>query len=140
MPPRETVPESQDEQHLQVRPACPNITHACDPAQAFAEPVRHRRRYPLQEQTRQAEQDAPKPMKRFAGSLRQDLDAVIAGLTLPWRSGVVEGHVNRVKTLKQPCAAEPRASSSGSGSSPSHNLHGAGRVRINATEAGRHCG
>lgn len=42
----------------------------------------------------------PKPMKRFAGFLRQDLDAVTAGLTLPWSSGVVEGHVNRVKTLK----------------------------------------
>lgn len=37
----------------------------------------------------------------FAGFLRQDLDAVTAGLTLPWRSGVVEGHVNRVKMLKR---------------------------------------
>ncbi|MER6162534.1 transposase [Streptomyces sp. NPDC001868] len=46
---------------------------------------------------RQAEQDAPKPMQGFAGSLRQDLDAVTAGLTLPWSSGVVEGHVNRSK-------------------------------------------
>lgn len=24
-----------------------------------------------------------------------------AGLTLPWSSGIVEGHVNRVKTLKR---------------------------------------
>ncbi|MEU1231992.1 ISL3 family transposase [Streptomyces sp. NPDC005828] len=29
------------------------------------------------------------------------LDAVIAGLTLPWNSGVVEGHVNRIKMLKR---------------------------------------
>jgi transposase len=35
------------------------------------------------------------------GFLRQDLDAVTAGLTLAWSSGVVEGHVNRVKTLKR---------------------------------------
>jgi len=28
-------------------------------------------------------------------------DAVIAGLTLPWNSGVVEGHVNRIKMLKR---------------------------------------
>jgi transposase len=28
--------------------------------------------------------------------LRRDLDAVTAGLTLPWSSGVVEGHVNRI--------------------------------------------
>lgn len=33
--------------------------------------------------------------------LRQDLGAVTAGLTLLWSSGVVEGHVNRVKTLKR---------------------------------------
>ncbi|MEU9992896.1 ISL3 family transposase [Streptomyces sp. NPDC048045] len=30
-----------------------------------------------------------------------DRDAVIAGLTLPWSSGVVEGHVNRIKMLKR---------------------------------------
>ncbi|MER5403081.1 transposase [Streptomyces sp. NPDC002599] len=57
--------------------------------------------YLLMEWIRQAEQDAPKPMKGFAGFLRQDLDAVTAGLTLPWSSGVVEGHINRVKTLKR---------------------------------------
>ncbi|MFD5520584.1 hypothetical protein [Streptomyces sp. NPDC127066] len=51
--------------------------------------------------TFKAEQDAPKPMKGFSGFLRQDLDAVTAGLTLPWSSDVVEGHANRVKTLKR---------------------------------------
>lgn len=30
-----------------------------------------------------------------------ELDAVIAGLTPPWNSGVVEGHVNRIKMLKR---------------------------------------
>ena len=37
----------------------------------------------------------------FVGFLRQDPDAVTAGLTLPWSSGGVEGHVNRVKKLKR---------------------------------------
>ncbi|WP_309056597.1 hypothetical protein [Streptomyces sp.] len=32
----------------------------------------------------------------------RERDAVIAGLTLPWNSGVVEGHVNRIKMLKRP--------------------------------------
>ncbi|MFD3377616.1 MULTISPECIES: transposase [unclassified Streptomyces] len=77
------------------------MTRACDLARAFADTVRHQRGYPLLEWIREAEQDAPKPMKGFAGFLRQDLDAVTAGLTLPWSSGVVEGHVNRVKTLKR---------------------------------------
>jgi transposase len=29
------------------------------------------------------------------------LAAVIAGFTLPWSSGAVEGHVNRIKMLKR---------------------------------------
>ncbi|MFF9819499.1 transposase [Streptomyces sp. NPDC014006] len=57
--------------------------------------------YLLLEWIRQAEQHAPKPIKGFAGFLRQDLDAVTAGLTLPWSSGAVEGHVNSVKTIKR---------------------------------------
>ncbi|MEU6511072.1 transposase [Streptomyces sp. NPDC046942] len=101
MRPRETLTESQDERLLQVRLTCPDITRACDLARAFADLVRHRRGFLLLEWIRQAEHDAPKPMQDFAGFLRQDLDAVTAGLTLPWSSGAVEGNVNRVKTLKR---------------------------------------
>ncbi|WP_316785134.1 hypothetical protein [Streptomyces sasae] len=49
---------------------------------------------------REAERDAPAPILSFAQNLRLDLDAVTAGLTLPWSSGIVEGHVNRIKTIK----------------------------------------
>ncbi|WP_406840461.1 transposase [Streptomyces sp. AHU1] len=68
------------------------------PTNRPSEPVRHRRGHLLPEWIRQAEQDAPKPMKGFTGSLRQDLDAVTVDLAPPWSSGIVEGHVNRVKT------------------------------------------
>ena len=34
-------------------------------------------------------------------TLRRGQEAVTAGLTLPWSSGVVEGHVNRIKMLKR---------------------------------------
>jgi transposase len=40
-------------------------------------------------------------LQRFANGLRRDLDAAIAGLTLPWNSGVVEGHVNRIMLKRQ---------------------------------------
>lgn len=43
------------------------------------------------------------PIAKFAAFLRQDLDAVTAGLTLPWSSGVVEGHVNRIILWNQRC-------------------------------------
>jgi transposase len=34
--------------------------------------------------------------RSFVTGLRRDQDAVAAGLTLPWSSGAVEGHVNRI--------------------------------------------
>jgi transposase len=37
----------------------------------------------------------------FVAGVRRDRDAVVAGLTLPWSSGPVEGHVNRLKMLKR---------------------------------------
>ncbi|WP_246204314.1 transposase [Streptomyces tailanensis] len=42
-----------------------------------------------------------KPLCSLARGLRQDFDAVIAGLTLEWSSGKVEGNVNRVKRIKR---------------------------------------
>lgn len=45
--------------------------------------------------------DADLPALRvFTSGLRRDLAAVVAGLTLPYNSGAVEGTVNRIKQLK----------------------------------------
>ncbi|WP_405803646.1 ISL3 family transposase [Streptomyces sp. NBC_00210] len=85
----------------QVRLACPDITNACDLARVFTDLVRHRRGNMLGEWIRHAEKSDLPPLRSFAGSLRQDFDAVTAGLTLRWSSGVVEGHVCRVKLLKR---------------------------------------
>jgi transposase len=40
-------------------------------------------------------------LKRFAGRLRADQDAVQAGLTLRHSNGQTEGHVNRLKLVKR---------------------------------------
>ena len=45
-------------------------------------------------------QDDLPSLHTLAAGIDRDRDAVIAGLTLPWNSGVVEGHVNRIKMLK----------------------------------------
>ncbi|MFE9515244.1 hypothetical protein ACFYNU_33755 [Streptomyces sp. NPDC006643] len=37
----------------------------------------------------------------LAAGIDRDRNAVIAGLTLPWSSGVVEDHVNRIRMLKR---------------------------------------
>uniref|UniRef100_J1RDS6 Putative transposase for insertion sequence element n=1 Tax=Streptomyces auratus AGR0001 TaxID=1160718 RepID=J1RDS6_9ACTN len=47
----------------------------------------------LHHRTSQSPELRPTPRRR--------LDTVTAGLTLPWNSGVVEGHVNRIEMLKR---------------------------------------
>lgn len=47
----------------------------------------------------------------FALHLLRDLDAVIAGLTLDWSSGSVEGAVNRIKKIKRHSTDEPDSNS-----------------------------
>ena len=37
----------------------------------------------------------------FARSVQQDKAAILAGLTLPYRTGPVEGHINRLKLIKR---------------------------------------
>ena len=40
-------------------------------------------------------------LRSFVTGVRADQDAVTNGLSLPWSSGAVEGHVNRIKMLKR---------------------------------------
>ena len=40
-------------------------------------------------------------MESFAKGIQQDKEAVLAGLTLPWSQGPLEGHVNRLKLIKR---------------------------------------
>ncbi|MFD0020062.1 hypothetical protein [Streptomyces sp. NPDC058382] len=44
-------------------------------------------------------------LRPFAQHLERDLDAVIAGLALPWNSGAVEGHGNRIIMWNLICQA-----------------------------------
>ncbi|MET9903788.1 hypothetical protein [Streptomyces sp. NPDC006446] len=46
-------------------------------------------------------QDYLPSLHTLAAGMDRDRDAVIAGLTLTWNSGVVEGGVDRIKMLKR---------------------------------------
>jgi transposase len=47
-------------------------------------------------------ENGPLPeLRGVSTGLRKDFAAVLAGLSLPWSSGPVEGHVNRIKMLKR---------------------------------------
>lgn len=84
-----------------VRNACPEIASACDLAREFTDMLRRRRGHVLRDWIQKAELGGPDAIGIFADSIRQDLRAVTAGLTLPYSSGIVEGHVNRIKTIKR---------------------------------------
>ena len=79
--------------------ACPELAAVQAHVSAFADLMTQRRGRELEKWINAA---SGQPLLRpFADGLRRDLDAVTAGLTLPWSSGVVEGHVNRIKMLKR---------------------------------------
>lgn len=56
----------------------------------------------LPQRIRQAEQDAPAPVRSFAGFLRQDLDAVTAGLAISLRFLHTATGRNPPEPLNQP--------------------------------------
>lgn len=46
-------------------------------------------------------QDDLPSLRTLAAAIDRDLNAVIAGLTLPWSSGAMEGQINRIKMIKR---------------------------------------
>ena len=48
-----------------------------------------------------AEADDQPELRSFATGIRNDKEAVINGLTLPYSSGRVEGTVNKIKMIKR---------------------------------------
>jgi transposase len=56
---------------------------------------------PLDPWFARAAKSAVGAFQRFAKGLRDDDDAIKAGVTLPWSNGPVEGHITRLKLLKR---------------------------------------
>lgn len=81
---------------------CPELTAPVEYVRSFAHMVTELQGDQLPEWIASARTTTDLPsLSRFAQHLERDLDSVIIGLTLPWSSGVVEGHVNRIKMLKR---------------------------------------
>jgi transposase len=94
-----TVAEAQ--QLTQLRAQQAEVAEAIDLAQDFATLVRQRQPDQLDPWLTRATTSALEAMQRFATGLRDDYEAVKAGVTLPWSTGPVEGHINRLKMLKR---------------------------------------
>jgi transposase len=79
----------------------PEVAAAIVLAQDFAQLVRERQPDQLDPWLARAAVSPLMSLQRFAKGLRDDYDAVKAGVTLSWSTGRVEGHINRLKMLKR---------------------------------------
>lgn len=81
--------------------ACPLIERAARLGQKFKQMAKNRQANQLDEWMKEAADSDIEALKNFAKGLKQDYDAVKAALTYEWSNGQVEGHVNRLKTIKR---------------------------------------
>jgi transposase len=98
----EALTETEQHRLKAVLANCPGLDAATGHVRSFAQTLTERQRA---DDSRSG--SAPSARMTFPASatlpagIGRDRDAVIAGLTLPWNSGVVEGHVNRIKMLNR---------------------------------------
>lgn len=80
---------------------CPALAATYDLVREFAKMLTQRHGEQLGNWMDRVEAEGEPELRAFTASLRRDLDAVTAGLTLPQSSGAVEGNVTRVKAIKR---------------------------------------
>ena len=96
---KRTEAEAQQLAHLREQHA--EVTEAIELAQEFTQLVRQRQPESLDPWLQRASTSTVEAIQRFATGLYEDYAAVKAGVTLPWSTGPVEGHINRLKMLKR---------------------------------------
>jgi transposase len=93
--------EAEAQQLAQMRAQSAEVAEAIDLAQDFTHLVRQRQPAHLDPWLKRAASSLLEALQRFAAGLSEDYATVKAGVTLPWSSGPVEGHINRLKMLKR---------------------------------------
>lgn len=82
--------------------ASPKAKMAYHLVEAFLQMVRERTgEQQLDVWLQEVEASQLEAFESFVTSIQQDKDAVLAGLTLPWSTGPLEGHINRLKLIKR---------------------------------------
>ncbi|MET7312920.1 ISL3 family transposase [Streptomyces sp. NPDC005571] len=98
----DALPENDRLQLKAVLANRPELTALAEHVRSFGHMVAHLQGDQLPTWIEAAASTTELPsLRSFAQHLERDLDAVTAGLTLHWNSGVVEGHVNRIEMLKR---------------------------------------
>jgi len=85
----------------QITARCEELTATRDLVREFADMLCNQRGERLEAWAAQAESSPVSELRGFSKGLHKDWAAVTAGLTTPYSSGAVEGHVNRIKMIKR---------------------------------------
>ena len=93
--------EAETQQLTQLQAQHAEVAEAIDLAQDFTTLVRQRQPTQLDPWLTRATTSTLEALRRFATGLYEDYAAVKAGVTLPWSTSPVEGHINRLKMLKR---------------------------------------
>jgi transposase len=96
----ELKPEER-ERLRELRQASPQLETAYQLVEQFLQMVRERTGEQLSAWLAFVEASHLQAFDSFVTGVQQDQDAVLAGLTLPWSNGPLEGHVNRLKLIKR---------------------------------------
>jgi transposase len=84
-----------------IRGCSAELATALDLADGFADLIRKRSSATLAEWLVRGEASSDPDPRRFAEGIRRDEASVYAAVTERWSNGPVEGHVNRLKTVKR---------------------------------------
>jgi transposase len=93
--------QAEVQQLAQLRAQAADVAEAIDLAQDFTQMVRQRQPESLDPWLQRVSTSTVEALQRFAKGLYEDYDAIKAGVTLPWSSSPVEGHINRLKMVKR---------------------------------------
>ena len=84
-----------------IRSGCDELASALGLADEFANLLRKRSSGTLSDWLMKGEASSCPEIRGFAEGIRRDEPAVQNAVTEPWSNGPVEGHVNRLKTIKR---------------------------------------
>lgn len=93
--------DDQEQQLKTILARCPELDRTAGHVRAFAELMNNRQGQDLDQWIERVQADDLPALHGFVNGIGQDRDAVVAGLSLPYSSGAVEGHNNKIKMLKR---------------------------------------
>ncbi len=98
---QEDLKEEERETLRQLRQMSPHLETTYQLVEMFLHMVRERTGEQLDAWLAAAKASHLEAFESFVTGVQQDRDAVLAGLTLPWSNGPLEGNVNRLKLIKR---------------------------------------